>query len=286
MYPKQNDILPLLCLLVVLWLQAQIFTNGIHTDQNGLDLENTHLRGSRPASESPGESSTLQRSPSQEEPAAELGAAGQNAHSSPAVSPPGGRPGSPSEAFPSSNEVLSPSAPPPSLTMDANQAEDVGQASPTSQKSERASKKKPYMPRTRNAAGQTVRKRPASPCSPAADEAGAETTLLSGPHEQTEVKGLITPGDCGEGTSSEETNLNTPFLGDSEETGVKAKFQDDNTPEKTPLLVSSTNKPEAKVLLRQQATHDEDIDLAVGRRLHLLGLCPNTLTPAGTLHTA
>ena len=219
--------------------------------------------------------------PIQEEPAA-----GQNAHSSPAVSPPGGRPGSPSVAFPSSTEALSPSAPPPSLTMDASQAEDMGQASPTSRKSERASKKKLYMPRTRNAAGQTVRKRPASPCSAAADEAGAETTLLSGPHEQTEVKGLITPGDCGEGTSSEETNLNTPFLGDSEETGVKAKFQDDNTPEKTPLLVSSTNKPEAKVLLRGQATHDEDIDLAVGRRLLLPGLCPNTLTPAGTLRTA
>ena len=253
-------------------MQAQIFTNGIDTDQNGLDLESSHLRGSRPASESPGESSTLQLPPLQEEPAAELGAAGQNAHSSCAVSPPGGRPGSPSEAFPSLNEVLSPSAPPPSLTMDVSQAEDMGQASPTSQKSERALKK-PYMPRTRNAAGQTARKRPASPCSPAADQAGAETTLLSGPHEQTEVKGLITPGDCGEGTSSEETNLKTPFLGDSEETGVKAKFQDDNTPEKTPLLVSSTNKPEATVLLRGQATHDEDIDLGAGRRLPLLGLC-------------
>lgn len=230
--------------------------NGNHclnADQTGLDLESSHQRGSRPASESPGESSTLQLPPLQEEPAAELGAAGQNAHSSPAVSPPGGRPSSPSVAFPSSTEALSPSAPPPSLTMDASQAEDVGQDSLTSQKSERALKK----PRTRNAAGQTVRKRLASPCSPAVDEAGAEAILLSGPHEQTEVKGLITPSDCGEGTSSEETNLKTPFLGDSEETGVKAKFQDDNTHEKTPLLVSSTNKPEATVLFPEQTTNDE-----------------------------
>ena len=212
--------------------------NGNHclnADQTGLDLESSHQRGSRPASESSVESSMSQLPPIQEEPAAELGAAGQNAHSSPAVSPPGGGPSSPSVAFPSSTEALSPSAPPPSLTMDASQAEDVGQDSLTSQKSERALKK----PRTRNAAGQTVRKRPASPCSPAVDEAGAEAILLSGPHEQSEVKGLITPSDCGEGTSSEETNL-----GDSEETGVKAKFQDDNTHEKTPLLVSSTNKPE------------------------------------------
>ena len=161
--------------------------------------------------------------------------------------------------------------------MDASQAEDVGQAPPTSRKSERASKK-PYMPRTRNAAGQTARKCPASPCSPAMDEAGAETTLLSGPHEQTEGRGLITPGDREEDTSSEETNLKTPFLGDS----VEARFQDDNTYEKIPLLASSTYKPEAKVLLQEQTTHDEDIDLRADRRLPLLGLCHNTLTPART----
>ena len=54
--------------------------NGNHclnADQTGLDLESSHQRGSRPASESSVESSTLQLPPLQEEPAAESGATWQ-----------------------------------------------------------------------------------------------------------------------------------------------------------------------------------------------------------------
>ena len=200
--------------------------------QTGPDSEGSLGRGSQAPSESSRMNGVSHQPPSREECQAESGevSSGTDARSPPPVASPGGGPSPSSMPFPtpvSSEEPqvlrsmavpsqslveappLSPTAPPPSLSMNSSYTAEQEHASVTSETAERASENR-CIQRPVIDAEHTERKSPASPWNPGADAydgADTKTPLVSGPQEQTEAKLSVTPGDSAEGISSEETNL-------------------------------------------------------------------------------
>ena len=251
--------------------------------QTGPDSESSLGRGSQAPSETSEMNGLSHQPPSQEECQAQSGevSSGMDARSKPPVASPCGSPSRSSMSFPttvSSEEAipsrsldeappLSPSAPPPSLSEDSSRTEEQGHASVTLERA------KCHTQSPVTDSEHTERKGLASPCNSGADacdEADTETPLVSGPLEQREAQIFITPGDSKEGVSSEQTNLENPFLGSSEETEVKVIFPSSpgedmsgDISERCPLLTVGANDSQSMNFHHTSATSDDAWDVGL-----------------------